>query len=273
MKLDMEKAWGEAVRLLGANKDVVLVVAGVFFFLPYIAVMLLLPTGFATGSGGESDPKVVLAALEAFFAKYWWVFLISALIQAIGVLGMMNLLTDRSRPTLAEALAAATRLLPTYIAAQVLQGLAVGLGILIPIALAATSGVVAVTILVGLIAAAVGAYLFVKFSLSSPVIAIEKTTNPVAALRRSWSLTKGNSLRIFMFTLLLFIAFSIVSAVASMILGLGFALLGSEAAKFGEALVSSLFNAAYVAIFTAVLVAIHRQLAGTPAMESAVAFE
>ena len=41
MKFDMSAAWNEATRLMAANRDVLLIVAGVFFFLPYVAFMLI----------------------------------------------------------------------------------------------------------------------------------------------------------------------------------------------------------------------------------------
>ena len=43
MKLDMNRAWTEALSLIQANIGVVATVAGVFFFLPYLAFALLMP--------------------------------------------------------------------------------------------------------------------------------------------------------------------------------------------------------------------------------------
>ena len=48
MKLDMNRAWTDALSLIQANLGVVAIVAGVFFFLPYLAFMLLMPDAMAS---------------------------------------------------------------------------------------------------------------------------------------------------------------------------------------------------------------------------------
>ena len=82
----------------------------------------------------------------------------------------------------------------------------------------------------------------------------------------SWTLTKGNSIRLFFFYLLLLVAFIIVSTVISLVLGLVFALAG-EQAQFGQGIVSGLTNAVMIVVAICVLAAVHTQfmrLAGGP---------
>ena len=53
----MNRAWNDALRLLRASRDVILIVAGAFFFLPYFAFMLLTPdplAGLAKGTSPDS---------------------------------------------------------------------------------------------------------------------------------------------------------------------------------------------------------------------------
>jgi hypothetical protein len=265
MKFDMSAAWNEATRLMAANRDVLLVVAGVFFFLPYVAFMLLFMNEMAALEAAQSanpDPSAMGEAMFGFYGEVWWVVLLMALVQGVGMIGLLALLSDRSRPTVGEALMSGVRLLLPYVGAQLLLSCIYGLLILVPIAVGVATSA-ATGVLVGLVAAVALAYLFVKFLLVSPVIAIEKTANPLAAMGRSWRLTKGNSLRLFFFVLLLLVALVIVGAVVSMIFGLGLALAGSEIALVGNAIVSGLINAAFYVVFLAVLAAVHRQLAGT----------
>ena len=106
------------------------------------------------------------------------------------------------------------------------------------------------------------AYLLTKFSLGTAVMARERVLNPVAALVRSWKLTKGNSLRIFLFYFLLGLAAVVVSLVVSTVVSLVLALFGTQAMLFGSALISGLTNAVWVLLFLAVQAAIHGQLAG-----------
>lgn len=264
MKFDMSAAWNEAVRLMSGNRDVLLVVAGVFFFLPNVIFMLVFSSQLSAIEAAQAsnpDPKAVWQAMMGFYGEIWWMILLMAVVQGIGMLGLLALLSDRSRPTVGEALKTGTKLLLPYIGAQLLTSLAFGLLALIPFAVGAGISPVA-GILVGLIALVAIIYVFIKFMLSSPVIAIEKVANPIEALARSWRLTKGNSVRLFAFVVLLMIALLIVGGVVSAIAGLVMALLGPDIAMVGNAIVSGVVNATFYVIFLAVLAAIHRQLAG-----------
>ncbi|MXO75815.1 hypothetical protein GRI40_11370 [Altererythrobacter aerius] len=264
MKFDMSAAWNEAIRLLAANRQVVAIVAGVFFFLPYLAFMLIFSGEMAALEAAQTaspDPDALGAAMAEFYMGIWWVFLLLAAIQGIGMMGLLALLTDRTRPTVGDALKLGAKYFLPYLGAQLLISVIFGLLLLIPIAIGVGTSV-AVGVLVGIVAAIVLAYLFTKFLLTPAVIAIEHQVNPIAALGRSWSLTKGNSLRIFAFVFLLLIAVAVVGGVFSMIVGLVFALGGAEAALVGQAVGGSLVNAVFYTLFLAVLAAIYRQLAG-----------
>lgn len=264
MKFDMSAAWNEAVRLLSANRQVLLVVAGVFFFLPSVAYGIVFNSqmsGIEAAQANDPDPSAMVRAMMGLFQEYWWILLLTTIIQWFGTLAMLVLLTDRNRPTVGEALKIGAGLLLPYLGAQLLVSFVLGILLLLPFASAASAGVGA-GVLVGLIALIALAYLFTKFLLVSPVIAIDRVRNPLAALGRSWRLTKGNSLRLFLFLFLLSVAFVVVTSVASLIAGLVFALAGTEVALAGDAIVSGLVSALFTAIFVAALAAAHRQLAG-----------
>ena len=264
MKFDMGAAWNEAMRLLAANRQVVAIVAGVFFFLPYLAFMLLFMNqmeALEASQMANPDPGAVGKAMFGFYGEIWWVLVLMAVIQAIGMLGLLALLTDRSRPTVGQALAIGAKLFLPYLGAQLIVSVVLGILMLFPFAVAGAASPGA-GVLVGIVAVIAVAYLFTKFILVPPVIAIERQTNPLAALGRSWRLTKGNSLRVFFFLLLLLIAVVVVGSVVGMVVGLVFALFGTTGALIGQAIVSGLLNATWVVLFLAVLAAIHRQLAG-----------
>lgn len=262
MKFDMGRAWNDTTRLLSANRSLLSIVAGVFFFLPYAALMMFLPQQMAAFQApAGADPEAMGEAMMGFYADYWWVFVVVGLIQAVGIIALLYLLSDRRRPTLGEALGQGLKYLLTYIGAQLLQGLAIAVLFAIPFVIA-HAGSTTVAVLLGLALLVAAIYLFTKFSLSTPVIAIESQGNPLTALSRSWSLTKGNSLRIFLFYLLLFIAMMVASMVLSVIVGLVFAIGGAEVAMIGNGLFSGLVNALLVTVFAAVLAAVYQQLAG-----------
>ncbi len=265
MKLDFSKAWNTITSLIGGNKNVVMIVAGVFFFLPYLVVMLAMPevTAVMQGQFGDTqDPDAMMAAMQGAFRNYWWVFIILGVIQYLGTLSLLALFTDHNRPTVGEAIGiGAARLLP-YFVTVLLMGFAIGLIAVVLIAIGALTGVALVAIVTGLLAAVIAIYLVVKFSQVAPIMAIEGVTNPIKALRRSWALTKGNSLRILLFALLIFVPLFIITSIVSMIFGLGFAAGGASLATIGNGLVAALMNAVSGAAGAAILAAVYRQLAG-----------
>jgi hypothetical protein len=113
-------------------------------------------------------------------------------------------------------------------------------------------------------------YVYVKASLTAPVIAIEKIYNPLRVIGRSWRLTKGNSLRIFLFYLLLMVVYVVISMVLGLIGTVVLVTLGSSAAELVNSIVSGILGAISAVVFVAVIAAIHRQLSGpSPAAVSA----
>ena len=262
-KLDMSQAWNEAVAMIKANRDMVLIVAGVFFLLPNLAMSLLMPLppeSPAMASGAQPDLEPLMAAMGAWFSNVWWVFLIVGLAQAAGTFALLVLLTDRMRPTVGEALGFGVKALPTYLASQIITGLGFAAAFALVIVLAQAVPVVGV--LAGLMAMVAALYAMLKLVLVSPVIGIEKQMNPLAAMKRSWRLTKGNSLRILAFFLLLGVAVLVISAVTGLVLS-AFSLLGDDIGLIVGALGNGVVTMAVVVVMVAVLAAVYRQLAQT----------
>jgi hypothetical protein len=264
VKFDMTRAWNDAVALIAANRSVVSIVAGVFFFLPYAAFMLLTANQMTAlqGTAERGNAEVTMNALAAFYGSIWWALVLIVVFQGIGMLGLLALLTDRSRPTVGEALRIGAKYLVPYILAQIVQSLLLGLLLMIPFAVGGGISV-ALGVLVGVLALLAMIYLFTKFSLAAPVFVQEGMMNPLTALGRSWRLTSGNSVRLWLFYFLLLVAIGVAGMVLSIVTGLFFALLGPEIALAGQALVSGALNALWVTLFLAALAAAYRQLAGS----------
>lgn len=279
-KLDMGAAWSSATAMIGQNKDTVSAIVGLFYFLPYLAVGLLAPEAINpppgdVGAGGSPDAaaQAAIDQLSAAYSESWPMLLAVVIAQFIGSLSLLALLGNPDSPTVGEALKRGLAAAPAYFLAQVLSVLLVSLAIGIPlgVVIAAAPGIAG---MIGVIAAMVGAvYLFVKFSLLGPVVAIEQVRNPIAALQRSWRLTKGNSFRIAVFIFLLFVTIGIVSVLVSLVLGLVFALFSQGIADIGNAVVASVVNAVLGVIFVVVLAAVHQQLAGPTGDQLAATFE
>ena len=276
----MGQAWSEATAILGANRDMVLAIAGLFFFLPSFALALFVPEAVNPSpveAPPGTDPQVAMnAAMSALmeqYAKNWPLFLMLSLAQFVGTLSLLALLTDSARPTVGEALKRGLKSTPSYLASQILVALLAGVVVGLPLGIVGALLPGAVAVLVGLVLIIVVVYLFVKFALIAPVIAIEGELNPLAAMRRSWALTKGNSLRLFAFFFLLLIAIGIVSILVTAVLQLVFSAFDQSIANIGNGLVSSVINAVVAALLLTVLAAVHRQLAGPSTEAVADTFE
>ena len=259
MKFDLDTAWKDALGLLRSNLGLLAVIAGVFFFLPYSVIGIALPE-MADLAQASGNPDAMMAAVTDLYLGNWWVFVLLAIVQGIGLLAMLALVRRRAKPTVGEALGTGARSVVSYIAAQILQTIAIfGVAVLVT-ALGAITGLKILATIAGGIAFVLAVYLFVRLSLVTPVIAIEGELNPLTALRRSWLLTRGSASRLFVFYVLLLIAFIVVSALVGLVLGLIFALAGEQAQLFGDALVSGFINATMIVLMACILAAVHTQM-------------
>lgn len=271
MQFDSNSAWREATQMVSANREMLAAVAGVFFLLPGLLSVFFLGDFQADLMKNLSNPAAVEHMMDGMAGPIMAFGLVSFALQALGYLAMLALLTDRSRPTVGEALKLAIRALPTVIGAALLffggYVLALLLVSMVGAGLAAASGVTALAALalIGLLVGSV--YSMVRLSLVLPVVVIEQQMNPLAALRRSWRLTQGNTMRVFLFYLLLTAVYFVILMVVTMvIMALAIAIAGQgKVALLIGGVGSGAVGAAASVLLTAVLAAIHRQLAGPSA--------
>ena len=269
-KLDTNAAWKEATALVAANRDVLFALAGVFFLLPSLALAIF--GGEPQVASGMGQDEMV-AAMAEFYGRAWWLILISAVLQVVGMLAILTLMRDRTRPTVGEAIAGGFSGAVVYLVAQfVFFFAAVLVGSLAIGAAAVVSPVLAGVLVVVLFGALV--FAFVRLVLLAPLVAVEGMRNPFAALRRSWALTRGNFWRIFGFLVLVGILFLVVLAIVMLIVGVILAIAASgETPRVIAAVFSSALGAVAVVYFVAIVAAIHRQLAGPASGELAATFE
>lgn len=269
MKFDMSKAWNDATAMISANREVLLIVAGLFFFLPGVILSMAMPALPPLDSMEEAAMNRFMDIIQGFYADYWWLILLSFLAQLIGYLSLLALLRDDRNPTVGAAIATAVKGLLPAIGAYILFIIGVALAVSLLVGLAAASGVEALAGVAVIIAFVGMIYVSIKVSLAAPVIAIDRVMNPFKVLARSWRLTKGNSLRIFAFYVLIMVAYFVLSIVV----GLLAMALTAIAGDMAQALLSTLVSTAATILFVAVLAAIHRQLAGPSAKAVSQTFD
>ena len=95
------------------------------------------------------------------------------------------------------------------------------------------------------------------------IVMVDKITNPIAAIRRSWALTQGQTGRLLGFYALIMVVFLVIVIAVQALLGALLALVaGPEAARIGLALVLGGVQGVMAVYFIAITAAVHRQLAG-----------
>ena len=263
MKFDLDQAWRDTTQMIGKNANLLMIIAGVFFFLPSAALMIAFPElSQPNPNANPEDLRAMFAPIVAVYKQYWWAFLISGLIQTTGTLVVIALLRQRPQLTVGQAIQAGAKALPIYIAAQLLLMLSFFVLGMIVGAIGGLTASPAATVLLMVVLFVFMIYVYTKASLVVPAILVENKTNPIIALQRSWRLTKGNSLRLFGFYFLIGVVTTIALVIITFILGLALAFGGESVALFGGAVTSSIINAVMFTVLSAVIAAAHRQLAG-----------
>jgi hypothetical protein len=265
VKFSMSEAWRDATAMMSGNREVLLIVAGLFFFLP--SVVLALMMGDVQGVAG-TDPETANEAMMETYRRGWWAIVLMTLASIIGSLALLALLRDHGRPTVGEAIRmAVVRLLPA-IGTYLLVGIG---GIIVTLLTFAVAGPLLgledtsspqQVLAVASIAFLIMLYPAVRLSLATPAIAIDKLSNPLRVLARSWRLTQGQGLRLLIFYVLLAIAYFVIAIVIGMALMALTLATGPSVGQTINAIVSGMLSAAVSVVFVAVLAAAHRQLAG-----------
>lgn len=258
-RLDFSDAWASARQLVAANREVLLIVAGVFFLLPLIAFNLIVPQPELPA--GIPREETMRRLSEFYTAALPWLLAMTAL-QTIGLLTLIRLMGDPARPTVAEALKSGAIGTPILLVAQLMIGAIWGIGALLLGTMGAVAGPVGVTVALA-VAVAILLALVTRFVLASCAIVLEGVRNPMAALVRSWRVTQGNGGQMLAFYALLVIAATVIGGVAMLLVGIVLAVLTQ-----GQ-LQSALADLAYGALATvislylaAVTAAVWRQLTG-----------
>ena len=270
MKFSMSEAWRDATAMMSANREVMLIVAGLFFLLPSLVMGLMMP---GLQESMMADPENAQAMVLDLYSSWWWLLLLVLLAQLVGYLGLLALLRDSSRPTVGEALSAGLRGLLPALGFYLLLGVGFALIGIVVVALIRIGVSPALAVIAALLCAVILVYVMVKLSLGLAVIAIDKVSNPITAMARSWQLTKGNSFRLFLFYLLLVLVYFVISIVAGVIVGALVLAVGTDTALLVNAVISGLLGAVLTMVIVAVIAAIHRQLSGPSAAAVSETFE
>lgn len=259
-RFDSNRAWLEASGAVNANRDALIALAGVFIALPAFALTVLLPQP-EPQPGADMDAAMELAAV--YFRENWLALVALGLLSTLGTMAMLTLFGHASRPTVGEAIRKGLAATPIAILAQMIVGFVMTGLVLAPLALFSLAGSKALAML-GLTAGLViAAWFWTRTSLTTPIIAAETRRNPLAAVQRSFALTRGNAGRLVLFLFLLVLAFVIAGQVLQWSVTLLVQLVaGPDAGTITGALIASMVQAAMAVYLAAAMTSSYRQLDG-----------
>jgi len=246
-------------------------IAGVFILLPNLVGAFFIPEPQIPL---DLSPSEQMTILRAAYVNAMPLLLPMMMVQTAGLMIVIIVMTDRSRPTVATAIRKGALATLPYFGAQILIALLLMTVFVVIAMLAGAIGNTAVASALVMMVFALAATVGLRMALVAPVLACEHERNPVVALRRSWQLTQGSALRLASFLLLALLLFVLVTKLVMLFVGVVLALtLPGEAQRLGAAVVSSTMAAGAMVYAGAILAAVHGQLAGPPASEMASTFD
>ncbi len=238
MSFSYDRVWADVVAMIRANAALLATLAGVFMFLPSLALWMYAPM---PAPPGGSDSSEGMRFLVDYYRANWALLLLVNIIGTFGQVAILSLLLDRDRPTVGEALGTSARSLPLYFVMTLLTNFAVVIGLflfLVP-----------------------GIYLLGRLAITGPVMIAEGIASPLDAIRRGWLYTKGLGWRIAGLVMLIgivaWIAFSAASSVLGVLVGL---LLPAGSGSVARALADALAGAALTLLIAVLTAAIYRQV-------------
>lgn len=183
---------GTAASLMRGRQEALVLFAGLFLFLPMVALLLFLPPPVLAG-----DEAVIVKQITAYAQKVSIPMIIMTLPMAFGHAAIQSLLLGTGKGDVAGHLAQAGRLFAGFLAVLLLIRVAVGLGMqlfLLP-----------------------GLFAYVATFLAKPLMMADGILNPFTALQRGFALMKGRFGRT---ALVLFLALFAAGLMAMVLLAL-----------------------------------------------------
>lgn len=130
MRIDIGAACRDALAIWRRDRDIMVAVAGMFFFLPNLLLELLVFPAARVAQRGADDQAALDTVMRFVGDNIHWLAL-QSLAELAGVATLLALLLDPSRPTVGAALGSVARRLPVLVAAAVLVNIAVFAGLLL----------------------------------------------------------------------------------------------------------------------------------------------
>lgn len=173
MRITLAALLADAWALFRRDADLLLRVAGLFFFVPTYALLLLvgpLPLPDADIADTQARAQAWMTALDGWVGDYGLGSVGAYAITYFGLAVVFCLFLDAERPTIGSAIQRAARRFPRFILAMVVVSLPAGAGMYI-------------LLLPGL-------WLMSRFMLAGPLLFAQPGIGAMQAVGRSWRMTR-----------------------------------------------------------------------------------
>lgn len=241
--------------MVSTNRDMLIAVAGVFFLLPGLIGAVVLPVPQFTK--GMDQAQMIEAVTRFYIDAGPWLVLLTLPMLA-GYLTVLAMLIDPARPTVGQAIGRAVRVLPGYLAVQILFALSVSIAsgvVLGLLSLAVPQAIASIAVLVAMI------YPAIRMVLFGPTIMARGVRNPFRALVDAVTLTKGSVIGMTLFFGPALVLFTVLYLVITIIATIALAGVSQpEAQRLGVEAVGAVVLATGYVYLTAMIAAAWRQL-------------
>jgi hypothetical protein len=239
-QLDYSETWADARALLRAHGEGLAAIAGVFLLVPEWTLRMLVTQTSGDEPSGLSE---MMALMQQQFLDHWHIMVPVLLIKLFGTVALYVLLTRRELPRIGDALTTALPIIPFYIAAEILVGVA--------------------TILATLALIIPGLYLMGRLTPMGSILVAEHPRDPIGAIRHAWNLTRNKGWAIFFLLFIVSLVMVLLSFVLELLVGLPSKLLsGPDGIPMLQHGVGAMTATVMTVVIAALTVAIYRNLAG-----------
>ncbi len=240
-QLDYSETWADARALLRQHSEGLAAIAGVFLLVPEWALRVIIPSSSGEDPAGFTE---LMAAMQQQFQEYWYIMVPVLLIKLFGTVALYVLLTRRELPRIGDALSTALPILPFYVVAEILVGIATGLATLALIV--------------------PGLYLLGRLAPMGAILVAERPHDPIGAIKQAWARTQNKGWAVFFLIFIVALIMVLLSFVVELLVGLPSKLIsGPEGIPLLEHGVGALTATVMTVVTAALTVAIYRNLAGS----------
>lgn len=236
MKLSYDAIWQDILAMMKAHADIILIVAGAFMFLPTLAQAMYLAPPPMDGINQKSVQDLAL-----YYEANIIPLLALRLVTLLGAGTLLSLLLHPSRPTVAGAIAASSRMLPSLFFVALIEQLMMLGGFMLLIV--------------------PGLYIIARTVISDAAVMAEDVRNPLRAIARSFDMTRGLGWQIFGLVAILAVVTWITTSALVAIIGIpAHILLPEGAAIIARHVLSAVTPTALMLVFVLLSASFYRAL-------------